>query len=85
MFDTRSGALPDPTGTAPGGLKSGWYPFWSALFIALAAAGVIFQTLTRPQPAEGVFRDRGSVLAVVQLVIPMIVVVYMMGERLLGF
>lgn len=85
MFDTRSGALPDPTGTAPGGLRSGWYPFWSAALIALAAAIVIYQTVTRPQPAEGVFRDRTSVLAVVQLVVPMIVVVYLMSERLLGF
>lgn len=85
MFDTRSGALPDPTGTAPGGLKSGWYPFWSAALVAIAAGVVIFQTVTRPQPAEGAFRDRGSLLAVVQLVVPMIVVVYLMGERLLGF
>jgi hypothetical protein len=85
MFDTRSGALPDPSGTAPGGLRSGWYPFWSALIIALAAAVVIYQTLTRPQPAEGVFRDRSSIFAVVQLIVPMIVVVYLMSERLLGF
>lgn len=85
MFDTRSGALPDPSGTAPGGLRSGWYPFWSAALIALAAVVVIYQTLRRPQPAEGVFRDRTSVFAVLQLVIPMIVVVYLMSERLLGF
>jgi Tripartite tricarboxylate transporter TctB family len=85
MFDTRSGALPDPTGTAPGGLRSGWYPFWSAALVALAAGAVIFQAMTRPQPAEGAFKDRHSLLSVVQLVIPMIVVVYLMSEKLLGF
>jgi hypothetical protein len=85
MFDTRSGALPDPTGTAPGGLRSGWYPFWSAALVALAAGVVIFQTLTRPQPAEGVFRDRTSVFSVLQLIVPMIVVTYLMSEKLLGF
>ena len=85
MFDTRSGALPDPTGTAPGGLRSGWYPFWSAALVALAAGVVIFQAQTRPQPVEGAFKDRTSLWAVVQLVIPMIVVVYLMSEKLLGF
>jgi hypothetical protein len=85
MFDTRSGALPDPTGTAPGGLRSGWYPFWSAMLVALAAATVVYQTLRRPQPAEGVFKDRASILSVAQLLLPMIVTTYLMSEKLLGF
>jgi len=85
MFDTRAGALPDPTGTAPGGLKGGWYPFWSAALIALAGAFVAYRALTTPQPAEGVFRDRASVGAVAQLIVPMIAATYLMSERLLGF
>jgi putative tricarboxylic transport membrane protein len=85
MYDTRGGALPDPSGTAPGGLRGGWYPFWSAALIALAACVVIYQALTRPQPAEGLFRDRSSLITVGKLVIPLGVATYLMSERLLGF
>jgi hypothetical protein len=85
MLDTASGALPDPTGAVPGGVKSGWYPFWSGMLIVVSGAAVAYRALTTPQPAEGAFRDRGSLLSVVQLVVPMIAATYLMSDRLLGF
>jgi len=85
MFDTRGGALPDTSGGAPGGLKGGWYPFWSAGVVAFAALVVIYQTLTRPQAAEGAFRGRSSLIAVTKLIVPMVLATYLMSERLLGF
>jgi putative tricarboxylic transport membrane protein len=85
MFDTRAGALPDTTGTAPGGLRGGWYPFWSGALIAIAGAAVALRALTTPQPAQGVYRDRRSVLVVVQLIVPMLITAYLMSEGLLGF
>lgn len=85
MFDTRAGALPDPSGGAPGGLKGGWYPFWSAVVIALAGAFVAYESLVRAQPGEGAFRDRASVFAFARMVAPMVVITYLMSDRLLGF
>jgi hypothetical protein len=85
MFDTRSGALPDATGVAPGGLKAGWYPFWSGALIAIAGAAVAYRAYTTPQPAEGVFRERRSVFVVLQLIAPMLIATYLMSEGLLGF
>lgn len=85
MFDTRGGALPDPTGTAPGGLKGGWYPFWAGAMVAGAGLVVAYQTLRRPQPAEGAFRDRAALISVVRLVVPMAVVTFLMAEGRLGF
>jgi putative tricarboxylic transport membrane protein len=85
MFDTRAGALPDATGGAPGGLKGGWYPFWSGALIVLAGAFVAYQALATPQPAEGVFRDRAGVFAVGRLIVPMIIATYLMSDGLLGF
>jgi hypothetical protein len=85
MFDTRGGALPDPTGVAPGGLKGGWYPFWSAVVIVVAGAVIAYQSLTAPQPVEGAFRDRSSVIAVGKLIVPMMIATYLMSDGLLGF
>ncbi len=85
MFDTRGGAIPDTSGGAPGGLKGGWYPFWSAGVVALASLAVIYQSLTRQQAAEGAFRDRSSLIAVIRLIVPMVLATYLMGEGLLGF
>jgi putative tricarboxylic transport membrane protein len=72
MLDTRRGALPDPTGTAPGGLGAGFYPFWSAAFIFFFGALVIWRSLVVPQPAQGVFKDRRSVTSVLWIALPMI-------------
>jgi hypothetical protein len=87
MFDTRSGALPDPSGTAPGGLRGGWYPFWSAALMAAAALVVAYSAIVLPQPSVGVFRDRRGVLDVLRLVLPLIALVLLMdpGIGRLGF
>ena len=75
MFDSRRGALPDPTGVAPGGLGSGFYPFWAAAVIFIAGIGVIYRSLTVPLPAEGVFKDRRSIIPVITIIAPVIVAV----------
>jgi putative tricarboxylic transport membrane protein len=84
MFDTRAGALPDPSGGAPGGLKGGWYPFWSAGVAALAGAIVLYRSAVVPQPATGIFRGREGIVDVVRLIAPMIALVLLM-DQLLGF
>lgn len=85
MFDTRSGALPDPSGVAPGGLRGGWYPFWSATLMATAGVFVLFRALTLPQVVQGALRGRNAIADVVRFVIPMIVATVLMQERWLGF
>lgn len=85
MFDTRGGALPDTTGIAPGGLRGGWYPFWSAAVIALAGVVVIARTLTTAQPGEGVFKNVRAALDLVRFVLPMAIATYLMAGGLLGF
>lgn len=85
MFDTRDGALPVSTSGVPGGLKGGWYPFWSAAVIALAGIVVAYRSLTTPQPAEGVFKDRGAVVDLARFILPMVVATYLMSDKLLGF
>lgn len=71
MFDSRRGAL---VGSAndPGGIGSGFYPFWSAGLVAVAALLLAYRYATRPQPAQGVFEGRQSILAVLKLVLPMV-------------
>src|SRR5688500_13163998 len=83
MFDTRSGALPDAAGGAPGGLKGGWYPFWSAALASVALLIVAYRALTTPQPAEGPFTGREGIMSVLALILPMIALVVLM-DRLLG-
>ncbi len=75
MFDSRRSALPDPSGTAPGGLGAGFYPFWAAAFIFVAGAGVAYRTFVTPQRPEGVFKDRASILAVLTIIAPIVVAV----------
>lgn len=84
MIDTRAGALPDPSGGAPGGLRGGWYPFWSAALAAVATLVVLYRSATLPQPAGGVFSGRQGILDVLRLVVPMIALVILM-DRGLGF
>jgi tripartite tricarboxylate transporter TctB family protein len=79
MYDTRRGALPDLTGVAPGGLGAGFYPFWSAGFVFVFGALVIWRSLVVPQPAQGVFKDRHSVTSVLWIVLPIIAAVGLMG------
>jgi hypothetical protein len=85
MFDTRSGALPTSAAGVPGGLRGGWYPFWSAAVVAVAGVVVAFRALTAPQSGEGAFRDRGAVADLAKFVVPMIVAAYLMSDKLLGF
>ena len=73
MFDTRKGALPDVSGGAPGGLSGGFYPFWSAAVLLFFGALVAFRSLTTPQAAVGVFKDRRSITSVLTLAVPMVV------------
>jgi len=73
MFDTRAGALPDPSGTAPGGLGPGFYPFWAAALIFVTGGAVAYRALVSALPREGVFKDRRSIAAVVTLIVPVIV------------
>ncbi|MBM4434191.1 MAG: hypothetical protein FJ028_03600 [Chloroflexi bacterium] len=85
MFDTRSGALPTSAAGLPGGLRGGWYPFWSAFVIAAAGIAVLFRALRAPAAAEGVFKDRGAVFDLAKFVIPMALTAYLMSDKLLGF
>ena len=84
MFDTRGGALPDTSGSAPGGLRGGWYPFWSAALATVGLLVVIYRTMVVPQPAVGVFKDRQGVIDVLRLMVPIVVLVVLM-DRALGF
>ena len=71
MFDSRRSALPDTTGAFPGGLGPGFYPFWSAAVVAIAAVLVIYQALSRPQPKQGVFAHREAMVAPLKVAVPM--------------
>ena len=82
MFDSRNVFVSLP-GTAPGDVGPSWYPFWAAALMGLAAIGVAYRFATTPQPAEGVFAGRDSILAVVKLVIPMFA--YAASLQWLGF
>lgn len=71
MFDTRSGALPDPGRNTPGGLRGGWYPFWSAALMAVAA-GVVIVRSVRGGPSSGsLFSGAGGARHMLLLVVPM--------------
>ena len=75
MFDSRRGALIGATND-PGGIGSGFYPFWSAFVMGGAALALLIRTAVTPQPALGPFTGRASVIAVLKLVVPMVVYVY---------
>lgn len=83
MFDTRAGALPDTTGTAPGGLRGGWYPFWSAFLMALAAGIVMYRSLREPSSQDPVFTSVEGVRHMLLLVVPMTIAIVSMAW--LGF
>lgn len=82
MFESRRGALIGAT-RDPGGIGAGFYPFWSAAVMGIAALVLISRTLWAAQPAQGqgqaqekaVFAGRESVLAVGKLVVPMVLAV----------
>jgi len=78
MFDSRASWLPDPTGTFPGGLGPGFYPFWAAFVVFAGGAWVMYTSLTRPQPAEGVYENPRAVAALATLGIPMLIAVVLL-------
>jgi len=73
MVDSRAGALVDRTGTEPGGIGAGFYPFWSAALIFVCAAVVAYRAWRSPASGPPAFEGRDSVIAVLKLTIPMIV------------
>ena len=83
MIDGRASALPDPTGTFPGGLGPGFYPFWASFVVAVAAVVVAWQARTQPEPAEGVFNGREGIIAVLAIGVPMALIVVLLPY--LGF
>ena len=73
MFDSRAGALVDRTGTQPGGIGAGFYPFWSAALVFACASYVGYRSWLTPVPGSAAFEDRAALFAALKLIIPMIV------------
>lgn len=73
MFDSRAGALVDRTGTQPGGIGAGFYPFWSATLVFLCACFVGYRAWVTPLPGTAAFEDRAAVYAALKLIVPMVV------------
>ena len=73
MFDSRAGALVDRTGTQPGGIGAGFYPFWSAALVFACASYVGYRSWLTPVPGTAAFEDRAALFAALKLIIPMIV------------
>jgi hypothetical protein len=82
MFDSRAAFSP-VRGTAPGDVGASWYPFWTAAVMGVAAAAAAYRAFVVPQPKEGVFASSESVVAVLNLVIPMLL--YAFSFQWLGF
>ncbi|HEV2011634.1 MAG TPA: tripartite tricarboxylate transporter TctB family protein [Candidatus Limnocylindria bacterium] len=73
MIDSRAGALVDRTGTQPGGIGAGFYPFWSAALVLACAAYVGYRSWVTPQPGTAAFENREALIAALKLIVPMIV------------
>ncbi len=73
MFDSRAGALIDRTGTQPGGIGAGFYPFWSAGLVFLCASYIGYRSWTTPVPGTAAFEDRAALFSALKLILPMIV------------
>ena len=82
MIDSRAGAMVDTTGTQPGGIGAGFYPFWSAFVVFVCGAVIAYKSRRGPQGAPA-YEGREGFYAVLKLVIPMIVAV--VAIRWLGF
>lgn len=54
------------------GPDSGFYPFWSAVAMALAGVAVLAQAWRAPLPGRGVFESRAGALALIKLVVPLV-------------
>jgi len=75
MFDSRDVFASAP-GNAPGDVGAHFYPFWSAALMAIAGLAIAYRALTTPQAVEGVFTGRDSAVAVLKLVVPMVLGIY---------
>lgn len=73
MFDSRAGALVDRTGTQPGGIGAGFYPFWSAALVFVCAGLVAYRSWVTPTPGTAAFEDRTALFAALKLIVPMLV------------
>jgi putative tricarboxylic transport membrane protein len=73
MFDSRAGALVDRSGTQPGGIGAGFYPFWSATLVFLCAGYVGYRSWVTPQPGTAAFENREALVAALKLIVPMLV------------
>jgi putative tricarboxylic transport membrane protein len=76
MIDSRAGALVDTTGTQPGGIGAGFYPFWSAFVVFTCGAVVAYKGWSGQIGGPPVFEGREGIIAVLKLVLPMIVAVF---------
>lgn len=78
MYDSRKGAF---IGTLndPGGIGSGFYPFWAAALMGLPALVLLVQAFTAVErPAKRVFDRRGAA-AVLKLAVPMVAYALTLG------
>jgi len=73
MIDSRAGALVDRTGTQPGGIGAGFYPFWSAALVFACASYIGYRAWVTPQPGTAAFEDRDALFAALKLIIPMLI------------
>lgn len=76
MIDSRAGALVDTTGTQPGGIGAGFYPFWSAFVVFACGAVVAYKAWVGRVEGPPVFEGREGIFAVLKLILPMIVAVF---------
>ena len=70
MIDSRAGAMVDTTGTQPGGIGAGFYPFWSAFVVFVCGAVIAYKSRRGPQGAPA-YEGREGFYAVLKLVIPL--------------
>ena len=73
MVDSRAGALVDTTGTEPGGIGAGFYPFWSAAVIFGCGAVVATTARRSTQVGPAAFEGREAVFAVLKIIAPMVI------------
>src|SRR5438876_6880298 len=73
MVDSRSGALVNRSGTEPGGIGAGFYPFWSAGLVFVCAAAVAYRSWRGPAGEGVVFEGQEAIMSVLKLIVPMLV------------
>jgi len=73
MIDSRAGALVDRTGTQPGGIGAGFYPFWSAAIVFACASFIAYRSWVTPLSGTAAFENRAALFAALKLIIPMLV------------